>query len=154
MESLHYLLMKSHTLLHRRIASGAAELGLTPGQPKVLDFLSRYGESDQKTIADYCEIEPSTVGSILLRMEKSGLVMRRQREGNRRSLYVSLTEKGRKAAEEMQNVFAGAEAEAAAGLSAEEAEELKRMLLNLCGALSSAGDPESARISKEESENE
>ena len=49
MESLHYLLMKSHAMLSRRILSEASRLGLTPGQPKVLEFLLRHGESDQKT---------------------------------------------------------------------------------------------------------
>ena len=66
MESLHYLLMKTHTVLQRRISSRASEMGLTPGQPKVLDYLFRYGESDQKTIASYCEIEQATAGSILI----------------------------------------------------------------------------------------
>ena len=55
MESLHYLLMKAHTRMHRSIMSRAAGLGLTPGQPKVLEYLLRYGESDQKTIASCCE---------------------------------------------------------------------------------------------------
>ena len=69
MESLHYLLMKSHAMLSHRILSEASRLGLTPGQPKVLEFLLRHGESDQKTIAAYCEIEPATVGSTLLRFQ-------------------------------------------------------------------------------------
>ena len=94
MESLHYLLMKTHTILNRQILNCAGKVGLTAGQPKVLEFLSQHGESDQKTIASYCEIEPATVGSILLRMERSGLVVRQQHEGNRRSLFVSLTEQG------------------------------------------------------------
>ena len=98
MESLHYLLMKTHTILNRQILNCAGKVGLTAGQPKVLEFLSQHGESDQKTIASYCEIEPATVGSILLRMERSGLVVRRQHEGNRRSLFVSLTEQGEQAA--------------------------------------------------------
>lgn len=70
MESLHYLLMKTHTILNRQILNCAGKAGLTAGQPKVLEFLSQHGESDQKTIASYCEIEPATVGSILLRMER------------------------------------------------------------------------------------
>ena len=84
MESLHYLLMKTHTILNRQILNCAGKAGLTAGQPKVLEFLSQHGESDQKTIASYCEIEPATVGSILLRMERSGLIVRQQHEGNRR----------------------------------------------------------------------
>ena len=136
MESLHYLLMKSHTLLQRRIAAGAAQLGLTSGQPKILDFLWRCGESDQKSIAAYCEIEQTTVGSILLRMEKADLITRRQREGNRRSLYVSLTDKGYAAAEKMQQIFEEAEAEALKYISHEEAEKLKDALAEISKTLS------------------
>lgn len=120
MESLHYLLMKAHVNLNRWILNEAAELGLSPGQPKVLEYLMEWGESNQKTIADYCEIEQATVGSILTRMERDGLIVRTQREGNRRSLYVSLTPKGREMGERMAEVSRRADALAAAGLSEEE----------------------------------
>ena len=50
MESLHYLLMKTHTVLQRRIVSRAAGLGLTPGQPKILDYLLRYGKATRKRL--------------------------------------------------------------------------------------------------------
>ncbi len=39
MESLHYLLMKAHTCMNRRIRARAADLGLTSGQPKILEYL-------------------------------------------------------------------------------------------------------------------
>ena len=135
MESLHYLLMKSHAMLSKKVLSEAGKLGLTSGQPKVLDFLLKYKEADQKTIAAYCEIEQATVGSILLRMEKAGLVLRRNREGNRRSLYVSLTDKGQKAAEKMMDVFRREEEKAVSGLSTEEVDTLKNILLKLCGSI-------------------
>ena len=45
MESLHYLLMKAHANLNRWILNEAAELGLSPGQPKVLECLMERGES-------------------------------------------------------------------------------------------------------------
>ena len=141
MESLHYLLMKTHTVLQRRIVSSAAGLGLTPGQPKILDYLLRYGESDQKTIASYCEIEQATVGSILLRMEKAGLIARRRREGNRRSLFVSLTPEGEAAARKLMQVFADAEQEAAADLSAEELASFKEMLNRICSAIQKLPEP-------------
>ncbi len=132
MESLHYLLMKSHTMVLRKILSEASKIGLTSGQPKVLDFLLKCEEADQKTIAAYCEIEPATVGSILLRMEDSGLVKRRQRDGNRRSLYVSLTEKGLEAAEKMKLIFQKTEQEAVQGLTEDEIKSLKELLCKLC----------------------
>lgn len=55
--------------------------GYHPGQPKVLECLMEQGESNQKAIADYCEIEQATVGSILTRMERDGLIVRNQRGG-------------------------------------------------------------------------
>ena len=109
MESLHYLLMKAHTRMHRSIMYEAAKLGLSPGQPKVLEYLFQYGESDQKTIASYCEIEPATVGSILTRMEAAGLIQRGRHEGNRRSLYVTLTPDGIRLAKKVEGIFEDAE---------------------------------------------
>ena len=128
MESLHYLLMKTHVNLNRWILNEAAALGLSSGQPKVLEYLMEYGESNQKAIADYCEIEQATVGSILTRMERDGLIARNQREGNRRSLYVSLTPRGREMGERMAEVFRRADARAAADLSLEEQRALRELL--------------------------
>lgn len=136
MESLHYLLMKAHTRFHRNIMSRAAKLGLSPGQPKVLEYLLQHGESDQKTLALYCEIEPATAGSILNRMETAGLIRRERHEGNRRSLYVTLTREGKEAAEKMESIFMESEKRAAAGLTAEEREMLAALLEKVSNALS------------------
>ena len=135
MESLHYLLMKTHTVLQRKITSRASEMGLTPGQPKILDYLLRYGESDQKTIASYCEIEQATVGSILLRMEKAELITRGRHEGNRRSLFVSLTPKGTVAARELMNIFWDAEEEAVSDLTSGELAAFKSTLNKICSSV-------------------
>ena len=135
MESLHYLLMKSHSMHQRVITSGALSHGLSSGQPKVLDYLINNEGSDQKTIASYCEIEQATVGSILLRMENAGLIERRQKIGNRRSLYVFLTEKGKRKAAEMSQVFLAADHAAAKLLTDKETEQLKELLNKVCQAL-------------------
>ena len=110
MPSLHHLWMKTCLRMKRLVSAQAAPLGLSPGQPKIPEFLAQHGEHEQKDIADYCEIEPATVGSILLRMETAGLVTRRNRPDNRRSLYVSLTPTGRKMVQTVQDIFAAAEA--------------------------------------------
>lgn len=89
MESLHYLLMKTHAMFYRQIQAEIGKIGLTSGQPKILEFLQKYKEADQKTIASYCEIEQATVGSILLRMEKAGLVVRRQKRSGTAGRYMS-----------------------------------------------------------------
>lgn len=128
MEALHYLLMKTHTNLNRWIVNEAADLHLSPGQPKVLECLMSCGESNQKAIAQYCEIEQATVGSILSRMERDGLIRRTQKDGNRRSLYVSLTPLGEEMGRKMEDIFRRADAMAAARLSPEEQTYLKEML--------------------------
>ncbi len=135
MESLHYLLMKTNALFHKRIVSEMGKIGLTPGQPKVLEYLRLYGEADQKTMAAYCEIEPATVGSILLRMEDSGLILRRQKAGNRRSLYVSLTDKGRQAADRVEETFLHFEKESTRDLTPAEVLTLQESLSKMYGSL-------------------
>lgn len=128
MKSLHYLLMKTHTNVNRRILNQTAELGLSPGQPKILECLMARGECNQKTIAADCEIEQATVGSILSRMERDGLICRAQREGNRRSLYVSLTPRGRQLGEKVQKVFQQVDDMACAQLTPEQQGELEKLL--------------------------
>lgn len=134
LNSLHFLLMQAHTCVNRRILAGAAQLGLTSGQPKVLEFLLEYGEAEQKTIAKNCLIEPATAGSILLRMETAGLIARTQRENNRRSLYVSLTPAGRLAAQNMQKVFSAVDTAAVSALSAQEQQTLLELLQKVCSS--------------------
>jgi DNA-binding MarR family transcriptional regulator len=135
MTSLHYLLMRSHSLLNRRILEEAAELGLSPGQPKVLEYLRLHGTQNQRSIADYCRIEPATVGSILTRMEEAGLVERRQKPGDRRALYVSLTAAGESAAEAVAQLFDRADRQAASLLTQAETEHLTALLEKVCAAL-------------------
>ena len=135
MTSLHYLLMRSHSLLNRRILEEAAELGLSPGQPKVLEYLRLHGTQNQRSIADYCRIEPATVGSILTRMEEAGLVERRQKPGDRRALYVSLTAAGESAAEAVAHLFDRADRQASSLLTQAETEHLTALLEKVCAAL-------------------
>jgi DNA-binding MarR family transcriptional regulator len=129
----HYTIMKTHSMLIRKISYRAQnELGLTSGQPKVLDCLLDYEGSDQKTIASVCEIEQATLGSILTRMEDKGLIERRKQVGNRRSLFVYFTEQGRDIAEKMRVIFEEEDKAATEILSDEECSYLNEMLEKIC----------------------
>lgn len=131
--NFHYMLMKTHSVLSRRISYRAQkELGLSLGQPKVLDCLLENEGSDQKTIAAICEIEPATLGSILVRMEEKGLIERRQLEGNRRSLYVFLTEYGKETAQKMKKIFDEEDSSALKSLTENEKEYLNVILEKIC----------------------
>ena len=76
------------------------------------------------------------MGSILLRMERDGLITRGQRSGNRRSLYVSLTPKGIEMGEAMEDIFRRADQLACAGLTPEQRRQLTELMNLLCTSTS------------------
>ena len=136
MYSFHHLLMKSYCALRRNVMGQAQREGLTAGQPKILEFLLTSEGVEQNKIARHCEIEAATAGSILNRMESAGLIERRRMGQNRRSLYVYLTEKGRMAAQKVENIFAATEERAFSGFTGEEKEKVRALLQKMCENLS------------------
>ena len=68
-------------------------------------------------------------------MEKEGLIIRQNKDGNRRSLYVSLTEQGARLAAEVLDIMQTEEQAAASGLTEEEKQELARLLEKVCERL-------------------
>jgi len=125
---LHYLLLITQNSFYKEIISEAAQIGLSPGQPKILEFLSVYDGCEQKNIAESCEIEPATVSNILSGMEKNGLIEKKKKEGNRRSSFIYLTEKGKKTADEVNGIFLRIEERALRNVSKEEEETFLSML--------------------------
>lgn len=90
---------------------------LSMGWPKIPDYLSEHDGSSQKDIATGCYIEQPTLTALLGRMERAGLVERRAKDNNRRTLYVYLTDDGRKYADRVKEEFAKIEVVAFNGLS-------------------------------------
>ena len=121
-QSFHNLLFVSQSLFNKRLYAALQGTGLSSGQPKVLEDLSRNDGSVQKEIAAGCQIEPATVTSLLPRMEAAGLIERRSENGNRRSLYVYLTDKGRDRAAQIEDAFKALEREAFEGIPETERE--------------------------------
>lgn len=127
--SFHHALMKAYCSFHRFVMEQAKTIGLTSGQPKILELLSERDGVEQKTIAAHCEIETATAGSILSRMESAGLIERRRHDGNRRSIFVYLTEDGRKAAAEVAKIFKECEERALKDIPADDREKLRAFLI-------------------------
>lgn len=130
--SFHYLLMITESLFQKKIWNELSQMGLTPGQPKVLDYLSMHDGCIQKRIATGCQIDPATMTGILSRMEKHGLVIRKTENDNRRSIYVYLTELGKEKQHQLAQVFEKAEKEVLAGMDEKQCEQLKELLTRLC----------------------
>ena len=129
--TFHYLIMSEHSMFQKELLAKLKYSGLTIGQPKVLDYLKDHDGTSQKDIARGCHIEPGTLTTLLNRMEESGLVERRMMNGNRRSLYVFLTDKGKEQLELVTAAFAEMEAEAFRGLSETERKTFMDLFLRI-----------------------
>jgi DNA-binding MarR family transcriptional regulator len=110
-------LSKTHRL---RVKNEFSKVGLSEGQPKILDFLSENDGCIQRELAINCRIEPATVTSLLDNMEKSGLIKRMQNPGDRRVLNVFLTDKGKMAQREVERIFNAVDIECFKGFTEDE----------------------------------
>ncbi len=126
--SYHYLMLLNHSAYQKQVYEKLSNINLSIGQPKVLDFLYEHNGCMQKEIAIGCQIEPASVTSILSKMEKDGYVERVNEEGNRRSLYVYLTEKGLNTAVKVRQVMEEIEEKTLKKLTSKEREVLLELL--------------------------
>ena len=124
-KSIHYLLMADHFMVQKALLSQIKDTELTMGQPKVLDYLKDHDGACQKDIAAGCHIEPASITAVLSGMENKGYIQRSTKSGDRRSLYVYLTDKGREYVEMLNKKFDLVESVALRGFTAEETEELQ-----------------------------
>ena len=138
--SFHYLIMAEHSIFQKELLNRLKDTGLTIGQPKVLDYLKDHDGAGQKDIARGCHIEPGTLTTILNRMEDAGLVERRMLNGNRRSLYVFLTGKGKEQLKLVTEAFSEMEEEAFRGISETERELFMDLMLRVYENISSRKD--------------
>ena len=118
--TFHYLAMANHAMFQKKLILSLKETELTLGQPKVLDYLQYHDGANQKDMAAGCHIEAPSLTSILNRMEEKGLIERRMLNGNRRSLHIFLTEKGRTYQLMVEQAFCILEEEVFEGISEAE----------------------------------
>ncbi len=129
--SIHYLIMANYQQFQKALLSDIHIPELTSGQPKILEYLFYHEGTAQKEIAEACYIEPATLTSVLLGMENKGLIIRKNKDGNRRNLYVYLTDKGKAFANKVIIQFANIEKSALSGLSKQDTMLLTEMLMKI-----------------------
>lgn len=95
-------------------------LGVHPGQMPVLFEVHRRGGLYQRELCRNLCLRPSTVTVTLRRMEKAGLIERRQDIRDQRLYRIYLTPKGETAACELRRTLRDIEAASFAGFTAEE----------------------------------
>lgn len=126
--AVHTLLFRTAHLQQNFMRPQLTRLGLSPGQPKVLRCLRDRGPCSQRTLADYCEVDPAAICRMLDSMERNGFLRRCPCPNDRRTGEVRLTNKGRDMLalwEEQCNAF---EAQMLQGFSEEETRQLRDFL--------------------------
>jgi len=106
-----------------------APLGLTPAQERALRIVTRSGGSVRMgEIAARMGIVPRSATGLVDRLEEAGVVRRTPDPDNRRSVLVSLDERGEALHSAMAKARADAAEELFAPLSAPQRAELARLL--------------------------
>ncbi len=135
--SFYLLLTRAYRAQKNTLRPGMPALGLSPGQPKILNRLLERDGCMQKELAALCDIQPATVSKMLDTMEQNGLIRRGGEGERRRAASVSITEKGREAYAGWQELCSAVEAKGLQDFSQEEKERfegyLRRLYFNLTG---------------------
>lgn len=95
MNSLHFKMNVGQGQFTRHVLGNAKNLGLLPGQPKVLEFVESHHGCQQSDICDAWDLDKSTVSGLLNRMERDGLLVIKKSQQDSRKKEIELSEKGR-----------------------------------------------------------
>lgn len=124
LEAIIYLYTESRRLTKQL----ARRADLTGPQLTVVKLLEQIGDLSLSELSEKIRAQNSTVTGIIDRMERENLVVRERSKEDRRVVYIRLTPKGRRLAEEIpvepMEVFRGA----LESLSAAEVRELVKIL--------------------------
>ena len=127
-ESTGFTLAKVCRAHRGNVGELLAEVGLHVGQEMVLIELWRDDGLRGGELAERLGVEPPTVTKMLRRLERCGLVSRRQDREDARSFRVYLTDEGRSLEEPVARCWERVEETAFAGMSAGERRNLHRLL--------------------------
>lgn len=108
------------------------EVGLYPGQPRVLQALWVEDGLSQKEIGEKLNIKPSTVTVMINRMEKAGLVSRRQDKTDLRVSKIYLEKKGIDLKDDIKNISNKVNDETFKGFSEDEKKTMNSYLERIC----------------------
>jgi DNA-binding MarR family transcriptional regulator len=129
--------IKSH---YKRIHSLLEEIGLYPGQHPMLFILGHKGGQSQKELAEKLKIKPATITVMITRMEKVGLVERKQDTEDQRISRVYLTEKGKEIFSLVKEKLEEINEECFKNFTEEEKVLLRRLFLQMLENLDEANN--------------
>lgn len=131
--SIGFLLSKAYQRAWAILREELEQYDLTPPQFALLAFLWQQDGLTQVELSEKGQIDRSTIGGLIDRLERNGLLERRQHPQDRRAHKICLTEHGK----EMENTLSACAERSlqriTSGLNGDEIKELRRMLEILRG---------------------
>ena len=128
---VHDVARMLRALIDRRVES----YNLTHAKWQALGILDMSEGISQTELAQTLELERSTVGRLMDRLEARGFIERRPDPTDRRALRLYLTDTARPVLDDLEHVAEEVRSIALTGLSPQEVIELKRMLAIVKGNL-------------------
>jgi DNA-binding MarR family transcriptional regulator len=125
------LIARTNRRLRRCAGDELRELGVTPGQFRVLRLLGRVGEVRISELARRLDIVPRSATSVLDDLEGLALIRRRPDPSDRRATLVSLTDAGQQVVGAVRESRQARMAELVDRLTSEDRDELIRLLQTL-----------------------
>ncbi|MEI6207555.1 MAG: MarR family transcriptional regulator [Desulfuromonadales bacterium] len=132
-KSIGFLLSKGYQRAWALLREEIEVHDLTPPQFGLLAFLWLQDGLTQVELSEKGQIDRTTIGGLIDRLEKSGLVERRPHPQDRRAYKIHLTERGKEMESPLAECARRALAKLTDGLSGQEVGELIRMLQILRG---------------------
>lgn len=128
MKELAWEMAETHRMMRRFYDRGASVLGVTSAQWRLLLRLAREPGLKQVELAERLDVEPITACRIVDRLEDAGLVKRQRDPDDRRAWRLVLTAKAAPILEKLRLLAEEMSAEAFAGLSSDEVENMRAVL--------------------------
>ncbi|MCR4425146.1 MAG: MarR family transcriptional regulator [Firmicutes bacterium] len=113
-----------------------AEKGLYPGQARCLWILHHEDGITQRDLAAHLHVARPTVTVMLQKMERAGLITRRNDDEDQRLTRIYLTDEGRSLLSRMHEIMSDFVSSGIGQLSDHDQLELERLLGTLCSHMS------------------
>lgn len=126
--SIGFLLAKAHQRGWALFSSEISRFDLTPPQFSVLAFLWKQDGLTQTELSEKTQIDRTTLGGLIDRLEKQEMVTRHPHPQDRRAHLVYLTEKAHNLSDELSLIALNVLQRFVDGLSEQDQHELIRIL--------------------------
>lgn len=125
--SVGYWVCTTSHALRRALGTRLAREGITLRQFEVLAWLSCKGSGSQAELAEHLGIEPNTLAGVVSRMERDGLLERRNCQQDRRKNTIHPTEKSEEIWHSVTDSCHEVRSQATAGFTPEELTQFRQL---------------------------